>query len=66
MSSLSDFMSVFDKDNDGSIDHTEFIDFMTGLMKLDRSSIIAQGEFGMLQWYVVESAKLRVRFWPMP
>lgn len=60
--SLSDFMSVFDQDNDGSIDHIEFIDFMSGLMKLDRSSIIAQGEFGMLQWYVVESAKLRVRF----
>ena len=60
--SLSEFMHVFDKDNDGSVDHREFVDFMSGMMKMDRNDVVAQGEFGMLQWYVVESATLRVRF----
>ena len=60
--SLSEFMQVFDKDRDGSVDHPEFVDFMSGMMKLERDEVVAQGEFGMLQWYVVESAKLRVRF----
>ena len=60
--SLSEFMQVFDKDRDGSVDHREFVDFMSGMMKLERDEVVAQGEFGMLQWYVVESAKLRVRF----
>ena len=60
--SLSEFMQVFDKDNDGSVDHREFVDFMSNMMKMDRDDVVAQGEFGMLQWYVVESATLRVRF----
>jgi Ca2+-binding EF-hand superfamily protein len=60
--SLSEFIGVFDKDNDGSVDHQEFVDFMSGMMKMDRDDVVAQGEFGMLQWYVVECAKLRVKF----
>lgn len=60
--SLADFMQVFDSDRDGSVDHREFVDFMSGLMKLERDEIVAQGEFGMLQWYVAESARLKVRF----
>lgn len=59
---LGDFLGVFDLDGDGSVSNREFVDYMSSLMKLDRASIVAQGEFGMLQSYVVEAAKLRARF----
>ena len=58
---LGDFLGVFDLDGDGSVSNREFVDYMSSLMKLDRASI-AQGEFGMLQSYVVEAAQLRARF----
>ena len=45
--SLSEFMQVFDKDRDGSVDHREFVDFMSGLMKLERDEVVAQGELGI-------------------
>ena len=59
---LGDFLGCFDTDGDGSVSNREFVEYMSSLMKLDRAAIVAQGEFGMLQSYVIAAAALRARF----
>ena len=57
------FMEAFDKDNDGYINHDEFVDFMSSSMEISREDRIGQfGHYAVLQQFVFDLVILFERF----
>jgi Ca2+-binding EF-hand superfamily protein len=60
---IEEFMQAFDKDNDGTISHNEWVDFMSTTMDIPKNDRIGKyGHYAMLQQYCFNTVELLERF----